>query len=86
MISINNVRIEDSSLFDTIRNDKSLMTLFMLCGFYINNDHLITKILARAWQLILLVFGCIGFCMQVFIVGQMKRKAPSEYYEVSRIL
>ena len=82
VMTTNDIRIDDSSLFDTIKNDKSLMTLFIVCGFYIKdyNDQLSTKILARAWQVILLVFACIGFCMQVFIIGQMDRKAPSDYY------
>ena len=68
---INSVRIEDTTLLDTIKNDRSLMTLFMLSGFYINDDkdQLATKILGRTWQIALLVLGCIGFCMQVFIVG-----------------
>jgi len=69
--SINSARIEDSTLLDTIKNDKTLMTLFIYSGFYIKNenDKLSTMILARAWQLILLIFGSIGFFMLVFLVG-----------------
>ena len=69
--SINSARIEDNTLLDTIKNDKTLMTLFIYSGFYIKNDNgkLSTTILARAWQLILLIFGSIGFFMLVFLVG-----------------
>lgn len=69
--SINSVRIDDIILLDTIKNDRLLMRLFMVCGFYIigDKDKLSTKILARTWQVILLVFGCAGLCMQVFVIG-----------------
>ena len=67
------VRICDDgvTLEDLIKEERSLMMLFMILGFYIDDSRnsIGLKILARSWQFCLLLFGGMGFVWFTFVEG-----------------
>ena len=71
--SSNGIRriVDDTTLQDLIRNDRSLVIFLMVLGFYIDDDRnsYAVKIVARIWQTSLLLFGGIGFCWDTFVYG-----------------
>ena len=62
---------DDSTLYDLISSDRSLVMFLMMLGMYIDDDNnsYAVKIIARIWQMCLLVFGGVGFCWFTFIFG-----------------
>ena len=62
---------DDSTLCDLIRSDRSLVIFLMVLGFYIDDERnsYAVKIVARIWQIFLLLFGAIGFGWRAFIFG-----------------
>jgi len=64
-------RIDDNTLLDIVKSDRSLIYFFVILGYYQynENDHIALRILAKSWQIILLVMASIGFLLQVFLVG-----------------
>ena len=64
-------RIDDSTLLDIVKADRSLMIFFMIIGYYQydEKDHICLRIIAQSWQIILLVMAGIGFILQVFLIG-----------------
>ena len=68
----NNVRrIEDSSLLDIVKADRSLIIFLAIAGMYIydENDQRWFILLVRTWQFALLSLGGIGFIWFTFIIG-----------------
>ena len=63
--------VDDNTLQDLIRSDRSLVIFLMVLGFYIDDDRnsYTVKVLARIWQASLLVLGGIGFGWRAFIFG-----------------
>ena len=62
---------DDKTLEDLIKEDRSLVILLMILGFYINDERnsIGMKILGRSWQCSLLLFGGIGFIWLTFVQG-----------------
>jgi hypothetical protein len=68
-------RIDDLCLLDVLKMDTSLMIFLAVIGFYCpcDNDSKAFSVIARLWQLIILVFGSIGLIWQLMF-GAIKVK------------
>ena len=68
-------RIEDLCLFDVLKSDSSLMIFLAIIGFYCpcDNDNYAFSIIARLWQVVILIFGSIGLVWQL-LFGVLKVK------------
>jgi hypothetical protein len=73
------IRIENPSLLEIFQSDRYLTILFMIIGYYTYDErhHIIVRLLAISWQVILIILGTIGFLYQLILGIVSIRVSPA---------